>query len=242
MALQSKVTVLITPPMAAAYNNDSGSGCLRAISFLILLAFASGLGYAMFYIAQPQDLSDIGGREGIQNGSKPRNLNLVLKNAHERGHALTISEADINLWLSKTLVPKQGGPLATKVTLNQVWVRLNDGYAEVIMERSILGKPFTVSMFLKVEQTEGEQGIRTEIHRHGGPFHADAPKLMRGGRFGKLVVPQGFLVLVMPAYSKLSETYAEEIRLAFEEMSRIRIESGRLLLDSGEPMDVPRTQ
>jgi hypothetical protein len=107
------------------------------------------------------------------------------------------------------------------------------------MERAVMGRPFTVSMFLKIEQSQGARGIKTEIHRHGGPYHANLPTLLRGGRFGKLVVPQGFLILVLPAYEKLAELYREEIRLAFEEMVRIRIEPNRLVLDSREPAGDP---
>ena len=67
----------------------------------------------------------------------------------------------------------------------------------------------------------------------------------RGGRFGKLVVPQGFLLLVMPAYEKLVPLFREEIHLGFEEMARIKIEKNRLVLDprepSGDPSGLPQT-
>jgi hypothetical protein len=43
----------------------------------------------------------------------------------------------------------------------------------------------------------------------------------------------------MPAYAKLADLYREEIRLAFEEMARIRIEANRLILNSREPADDP---
>jgi hypothetical protein len=112
---------------------------------------------------------------------------------------------------------------------------LKDGYAEVVMERKVMSRPFTVSMFLKLEQLQGAGSVRTEVHCHGGPYHADVPKPMKGGRFGKLVVPQGFLLLVMPAYAKLAEVYKNEVHLAFEEMARVRIEPKRLVLESREP-------
>jgi hypothetical protein len=35
----------------------------------------------------------------------------------------------------------------------------------------------------------------------------------------------------MPAYQKLTGLFPEEINLGFEEMSRIKIEKGRLVLD-----------
>lgn len=227
--------------MATSTSYEPGNSFIRGFTALILLAFASGLGAAMFFIAQPQDLADIGGPEAIESGTKPRNLNKVLKTALDLGIPVTLTETEINVWLHQTLMAKQGGALAPKVSFKNVWVRLAEGHAEVIMERSIMGKPFTVSMFVKINQTEGEQGRHTEIEFYDRAFHADVPAVKRGGRFGKLVVPQGFLILVMPAYTKLAELYAEETRLAFQEMSRISIEPGRLRLESRDPETVPNT-
>jgi hypothetical protein len=217
--------------MADSSNSGSSGGCLRRLLSTFILLVVCGLGTAVFFVTQPQDLSDIGGYNSAASVESPRDLRAVLRASLDRGHAVTLSEMEINRWLGHTLAAKQGGPLAGKVSLDRVCVRLEDGVAELIMERSVFGKPFTVSMFVKVEQTESSGGVRTAVHRHGGPYSPDLPKPMRGGRFGKLVVPQGFLNLVIPAYVKLAETYHEEIRLGFEEMAGIRIESKRLVLD-----------
>ena len=56
-------------------------------------------------------------------------------------------------------------------------------------------------------------------------------KLVKGGRFGQLVVPQGFLLLVLPAYEQLAALYRKELELGFEEMSRITLADGKLILD-----------
>lgn len=225
--------------MADSSKPKSGGGCLGKLVSLILLLAACALGAAIFFISQPQDLTDIGGYGPASKAASPRDLKSVLKSALDRGYPVAITETEINQWLGKTLTAKQGGVLASQVSLERVWVRLAEGHAEIIMERTLMGRPFTVSMFVKIEQTQGVRGVRTEIHRHGGPYHESLPKPMRGGRFGKLVVPQGFLILVMPAYAKLAEIYREEIRLAFEEMARIRIEPDRLLLESREPSGDP---
>lgn len=225
--------------MADSSKPKSGGGCLGKLFFLILLAGGGGLASALWFIAQPQDLTDIGGYGPAAKTAPVRDLKNVLQSALKRGYPVALTETEINQWLGRTLSAKQGGLLAGQVSLDRVWVRLEDGYAEVIMERAVMGRPFTVSMFLKVEQTQGVKGIKTEIHRHAGPYHANLPKPLRGGRFGKLVVPQGFLILVLPAYDKLAELYREEIRLAFEEMVRIRIEPNRLVLDSREPSGNP---
>jgi hypothetical protein len=91
-------------------------------------------------------------------------------------------------------------------------------------------------MYLEVERMEGTDGVGTEIRMHGRPFHEDFPNPPRGGRFGQVVVPQGFLLLVTPAYKKLAAVFSEEIDLAFREMARIRIEDGSLVLDPREPL------
>ncbi len=203
----------------------------------LLLVAAVGFGAALVGIAMPQDLSDIGGYGPVLRGTPARDLKPVLANSLERGYPVTLSEAEINQWLGRTLIAKQGGLLAKQVSLDRVLVRLEDDYAEVVMLRRILGRAFTVSMFLKIEQSEGLKGVQTEVQLHGGPYVGNVTLPPRGGRFGRLVVPQGFLLLVMPAYEDLAELFAEEIRLGFQEMARIQIEDGRLLLNPRAPSE-----
>ncbi len=221
--------------MADSSKSKSGGGCLGKFLFLVVLLSAGMLGCALFFITRPQDLTDIGGY-GPQGKAAPvRDLKTVLKNSVTRGYPVTLTEAEINQWLGRTLTTKQGGLLAANVTLDRVWIRLEDGHAEVVMERRIMNHPFTVSMFLQVAQTESVKGLHTEIQLHGGPYHESLPKPPRGGRFGRLVVPQGFLLLVMPAYRNLAALFQEEIHLGFEEMARIKIEKNRLVLDPRIP-------
>lgn len=199
---------------------------------LILLVAAGGLGAAIYHAVQPQDLTDLANAKTMPE----RDLQVVLKNAIDRGYPLTLSEAEINQWLGRTLVTKQAGFLAGKVTFDRVWVRLEAERVEVIMARRFLGKPFTVSMYLQVQQEEDLKGQLLNITPSGGPYQKDFPHPPRGGRFGQLVVPMGFLHLVMPAYKKLPTVFPDEIELAFMKMSRIRFEKGNLVLDPREPL------
>ncbi len=214
----------------------SGGGCLSKLVVLFLLGAALALGTAVFFVARPQDLSDVGGYGPAKSGNV-RDLKVVLQNAINRGYAVTLSEAEINQWLASVLSSKQGGMLGGKVSLDRIWVRLLDGHAEVIMERSVFGRSFTVSMFLRPEQLQGLKGVENNVHLDGGPYHPDVPYPPRGGRFGKLVVPQGFLILVKPAYEKLAVLFKDEIHLAFECMSRVKIEKNSLVLDPRDPQD-----
>ncbi len=218
--------------MGEPTKSKSGGGCFSKLLMLILLAAAFGLGAAIFHAIKPQDLTDL----AVTKPLPERDLKVVLQNSIDRGYELTLSEAELNQWLARTLVAKQGGFLEGKVTFDRVWVRLEDGRAEVIMAREFLGKPFTVSMYLQVEQVEDLKGPLLNITPSGGPYHKDFPHPPRGGRFGKLVVPMGFLYLVMPAYEKLPALFSDEIDLAFTKMSRIRIDKGKLVLDPREPL------
>ena len=210
-------------------------GCLARLTVWLLMLAAVGLGFALHAISKPQDLADIQGYTPESRALLRRDIPRILQSSLDRSYPVTLKEGEINDYLRGVLVAKQGGMLAEKVSLEGVWVRLEAGRAELVLERKVWGRPFTVSMYLQVEQTEGQDGLRTEVKRHGGPFHEFVPFPVVGGRFGRLPVPQGFLLLTMPSFQKLAEQFPEEIRLGFEEMARIRIEDGQLTLDPRAP-------
>lgn len=211
------------------------------MKLMTLCVFAGlvGLGVALYFIVQPQDLSDLDGRGPESADGSPRDLKTVLQKSLEGGYELKISEEEINLYLAETLEAEQGGLLGGQVEITDVAVRLEDSRAEVILVREIAGYPLTLSMYLRVEQREQPDGrVTTRIFRDGGKFHESIPRPGVGGRFGRLPVPEGFLHLVMPSFEKLAEVYrdpaAEEPvkEIDFmEDMARIRIEEGRLVLD-----------
>ncbi len=209
-------------------------GCAAKFAGLFLFLMVIGLGAALYFISLPQDVDDIG---GYAPGDRllARNLHTVLENSIERGFPVTLTETEINAWLRNVLEIRQGGKLEENATLDNVRIRLNDGHAEIILQRTLFGKPFTTSMFVGIEQQESSEGLRTEVHLHGGPYHKLLPQPTRGGRFGQLVVPQGFLLLVMPSFRQLAAQFPEEIRLGFEEMARITIQEDQLVLDPRPP-------
>ncbi len=220
----------------------SGGSCLGKLVLLFVLAGGLGVLGCFYFIAQPQSLTDIGGYGPAAKEVRGRDMKVVLQNSIDRDFAVTLTETELNQWLARNLQTKQGGLLASQVSLERMWVRLDDGVAELILERKIMGYPITVSMFLQINQTEGAEFAKTEIIRNGGLYHESLPFLSRGGRFGQLVVPQGFLLLVLPAYEKLPDMFHDEIELAINKMARIKIEKNRLILDPSEPTSVlPKT-
>jgi hypothetical protein len=212
--------------------------CLGKLVSLFTFAGVAGLGVAVWFVFQPQDMSDLKGTSPALTGTKARDLRVVLKNAVHQSFPLSLTEEEINLYLKQSLAAKQGGFLEKFVTLDDVRVRLEKDRAEVIMVRSVMGRPMTTSMYYRVEQViELNDRAVTNVMRNGGTYFPQMPesplgqKLMKGGRFGQLVVPQGFSHLVIPAFEKLAAVYKTELGSAFEEMARITIEDGKLVLD-----------
>ena len=217
----------------------SRSSCLGKLVSLFTFAGVAGLGVAVWFIAQPQDLGDIKGTSPVAaSGAKARDLRVVLRNAVNQSFPLSLTEEEINLYIKQSLAPKQGGLLEKFVTIEDVRVRLEKDRAEVIIVRSVMGRPMTVSMYYRVEQMiELNDRAVTNVIRNGGTYFPQMPespiaqKLLKGGRFGQLVVPQGFSHLVLPSFEKLAGIYKSELSNAFEEMARITIDDGKLVLD-----------
>lgn len=210
-------------------------GCIPRLTVWLLLAAAVGLGFALYYVSQPQDLSDIQGYRPETRALLRRDIQKMLQESLDRSRPVTLTEGQINDWLRGVVQAKQAGLLADKVSLSGVWVRLEQDRAEIVLERKVMGKPFTVSMYVQVEMTESEKGVKREVKRHGGGYHEYLPFPTVGGRFGKLAVPQGFLLLVLPSFQKLAALFPEEIRLGFEEMTRIKIDDNQITLDPRVP-------
>lgn len=204
------------------------------LMMLVLLVALGGLGTAVFFVSEAQDLSDVGGYGPAAKASQVRDMKSVLKNAIDRNYPVTLSEAEINQWLRETLTMKQGGILGEQFKLERFWVRLQQGQAELIMERSIFGKSLTVSMFFKVDKEARGKEVITTFNPSGGPMISGYEFPQKGGRLGQLVVPQGFLHLMMPAYQKVGDLFKTEIELAFERMHKISFESDRIVLDPRE--------
>lgn len=214
--------------MARTTKDEAKGGCFVRLFLLFLFLVTCGIGVAFFFIIQPQDLSDVLERDKTAKAMPARDLKVVMQNSIERGYPVTIPEAELNQWLGRKLVCAQRGGFEDDVSLDRVLVRIDDsGRAEVIMVRSFMGHPFTVSMYIQILHSKG---MENTVLLHGGPFHESLPQPVCGGRFGKLPIPQGFLLLVLPAYERLAEALADELKLACEEMALIKFEDGSVIL------------
>src|SRR5688500_4219463 len=100
--------------------------CLGKLVSLFSFAGVAGLGVAVWFVAQPQDMSDLKGTLPAPVGTKARDLRVVLKNALNQSFPLSLTEEEINLYLKQSLAAKQGGFLEKFVTLEDVRVRLEE--------------------------------------------------------------------------------------------------------------------
>ena len=231
-AATSRYGITVTEkPDAAKEDKPHEAGNFERLMGLAVVLLIAALGYCVWQVAQAQNLADLTVATEAPGQVTPRDLKTVFQKSIDGSYPLKISEEEINAYLAKTLSMKQGGACQGFASLEKVLVRLEEGRAEVIMVRKFFGRPMTVSMWVKVEQVENDRGeIDSQVHMEGGPMRW-APFINQGGRFGRLSVPQGFLHLVRASYENLAACYREELHLGFEEMSRIRMEEGALILD-----------
>lgn len=211
-------------------------GCMARLLFVVSAFSSLLLAGALVIMLLPQDIWNIEGYgEGAQS-QQARDLTAVLRESVERGHEITITEEELNRWLGSTLQVEQKGLLGFAVKINGLAVRLREDEAEIVMERSFLGIKSTLSMYMQVLVEADHSRSSKEVLLHGGPIAEFFPALKRGGRFGRLTVPQGYLYLVKPAFFQLGEIYQEELELAFRKMHGIRLEDGRVVLTPRQAM------
>jgi len=214
------------------YKKSNGSGILYKLAIVFVAVTISGLVFCVYLLALPQTFEGVDGLESPDGG---RDVAAVLRESQLRQVPVTLTEAEINQWLARTLVARQGGRLEDSVEFKRVVVRITEGLGELVMEREVAGHPFTVSMYFTIDQVRDGNRLRTELNLHGGGYAPWLPKPPRGGRFGQLPVPQGFLRLVMPSFEALAEVLAEELNNGFKKMVYIRFEDKRIELDPRIP-------
>lgn len=209
-----------------------GSGFLYKVGVVFVAATISGMLACLVFMVSPQDFSGVGGLNSSEGG---RDVSAVLRESQSRQIPVTLTEAEINQWLARTLRGRQGGRFEDNASFKRVVVRIEQGLIEVVMEREIYGRTMTVSMFFTVQQIQDGDRLQTRLNIHGGRFAPWLPNPPRGGRFGQLAMPQGFLRIVLPSYEALGDVLSEELNNGFKRMTFIRIGDKRIELDPRVP-------
>lgn len=197
------------------------SGCLHRLAKWFIKTMLIALSLVVVLIFIPQDISDI----AVADHS--RELLPVFQNSVKGEYEVKISEGELNAYLKKTLA-LQG--------VDQVLVRLEDGRTEIILVKKIFGRNFTESIFLRVEQMADLNGsMHHDILLDGGKF--PGTNMLKGGRLGRLTLPQGFIRLYLSSFDKLASVLKQEIHHGIEEMITVKFQPDELVLDPKLPAE-----
>ncbi len=210
---------------------------MKKLFVLFTLAFVGALGFGIYLSFQPQNLSDIAGREADDREKSSSTVPEMIENAAKSRNPINLTERQINTWLANTLKARQEGTLADYVEMKGVWVRFDEeegGRVEIIIEREIMGRTQTLSMFVRIERKKKEDGtFTTYIHKDGGRLWG---LLAVGGKFGQARVPQGFLFFSQNTYASLAQLFQKELQWMEKDITmraggRIIFEENQMRID-----------
>ena len=183
---------------------------LGVLAFLVLV-----LGFVYTLIFQAENTDTIAGYRSPPGATAP-NLMSLLAVGISSGKELTVTEEDINRYLSATLRGKQNGPAIGSPTFSAVGVRLADGHIEIVVERTLFGRRHTMAThFVLVQKTENGSVS----------WSLDTA----GGKFGRLPVNGIFLRIGWRPLLKLANAYDQELRI-LKHASSLRVEDHRSLI------------
>jgi len=210
-----------------------GFSKLKFLFSLVILGVLVVLGGFVYLSWQSADISEVSGRKGMAIGYV--DLKQKMRNAHNSGSELKITESELNQYLMKNLKLKQGGFLKDFATIKGVYVDLKPDVMEVFIERKIaqygengaiktdVFKPFrqTVSMKVKIYRGKNNEGKDATV--------VEVP----GGSIGKAPAPGLMVMLVKSSFDQIKEHFQSEISLGYDKMRRISIGDGFITLDPG---------
>lgn len=180
------------------------------VATLLFLAFTGGLIFVVVRMWQPQDLKDIA---GYTDKGASRDLSLLIRNAN--GAPVSFTEGELNRYLRDTCRMRQTGIFSIIAHAQGVAVRVHNGYAELVIDR-LVGS--------NMHQTTAVNLSFHQKNEHGRPvlkidFQGGAPllgRMPRGGRIGRVGVPQRHIQVLKPALETLLTCYPD-IVAAMEE-------------------------
>ena len=161
---------------------------------------------------------EIDGRTEALNGevTKLPELSERLKNAVTGYYPVTFREDELNAWLSKRLLTKQGGLFGPYVEKAHTWIDLTEGQMSVSIEREFInGSTHVTSVLLKFTRFDDGYSIQ--------PYSA---------QIGQVTAPGGFALLVMEPFKAILEELSEELLpYTNHEIKDIYVEEGKITLD-----------
>lgn len=173
------------------------------VATALFVVFIGGLLTLVIKMWTPQDLKDIA---GYTDKGTARDLTVALRNAN--GGEIIFTEGEINRYLRDTCRVRQTGIFSLIVPMQGVAVRLHDGYAELIIDRT-LSTHFhqTTAVHLSFVQELDHGRPRLRIEYHGGePIFGSLPC---GGSIGCVSTPQRYMQMLSPALATIQDCYPD---------------------------------
>ena len=181
---------------------------------VMLLVVALAIAYLMVMVMIPKDLSSIAGYSPDEDDKKPvRNiLRESLDTLIARDKQLVLSEEDVNRYLRKRVVGKQGGPMGGFMKFNGVFIDFKKGYVEAYVERSIFGFPFTMSCRVKLERFKRQVSVVGD-----------------GGTIGSQNIPRAQLSPIIKVFQRVAKVCEDDWAI-MRKMADIQFEEDRMIL------------
>lgn len=193
-----------------------GKFAFQAIIVLILGFFI----YLTAITFKAQKLDDINGY-GASDKTRAPNLLRLLETSVKSERLCVIKEEELNRYFKERIKLSQDGFLSDKLKLRVkgFGARVEDGQLELIIEREVMGYSHTVSMFLKTQTKNNEQGRPVLTLER------------TGARLGNQTFPPVYALLVQNGFQTIQKKLKKELELAFGSMSSIRFLDGKIELD-----------
>lgn len=199
---------------------------LGNLIFIFTISIILGIGWVVYQTWIPQDLSDL---PGYRQADVAPNIPELLRQANKKNAALTLTESDVNRYLASTLKASQNGILSPLARPNGVGIRFHDNYMEIIIERRIgISSMQTVSMYITVVQEVNGNSTLPVTRLEFCAADDKNNVVSRGGTLGRLVVPQGYMIFLRPAFENLAGAYKELLDTIVDSGKLIRISEGRV--------------
>lgn len=182
--------------------------------FLIALAMLAVVGVVLL----PKDISSVKGypvNPLTSEGGEPRNLlDEAQKVMISRDKDLVLSEEEVNRYLNHRLQGQQGGLMSSLVKFRGVYVDFSPERAEIIVERSIFGKPITLTSQIRTEKFQ-----RQTLYRPAG------------WSIGKLEFTSRNIKPIIDMFFRMRLAFDEEYS-TLRQMADVRFEENQVVLDA----------
>lgn len=206
--------------------------------FLLTIGVLAAISWLVYASWRPQEMESLPGFRQKENAP---DIPKIIKQAISRDASVSFSEEDLNRYLASSVHPRQHGAMAIFATNPAVGIRLHggreqadgtmgEGCMEIIIERYTgIDSRQTISLFLTPFQSidpHNYMAVQTRFEFYNdetlpGGIHV-------GGTIGKLAVPQGYMIFLLPAFENLLQAYLPLVHMIEESGMGIHISDGRL--------------